>query len=167
MCADSRLSRKRRYLPAIGEWYGFRAGVCALLLVLVAGCAGESDPEREIRAWLEAAEAEVEERDRSALVARIAPGYTDARDNDRDALDGLLRYYFLRQRNVTVVTAVESVDVSAGTAAEVALTAGIAGTGGAQGLDADARRFVLSLVKRDGDWLLTSAKWGRLGEEPR
>ena len=100
-------------------------------------------------------------------MARVARGYADARGNDYESAENLLRYYFLRQRRVALLTRVEEIVVSGKTAAEVRLTVGMAGTGGNVGLTAEAYRFVLELEKPHDDWLLMRARWGRLGEQPR
>ena len=137
-------------------------------MAAVTACGGDrSDPEQEIRRWVDAAVAEAEARDRGGLMARVARGYADARGNDYERADGLLRYYFLRQRNVALLTRIEEIVVAGETAAEVRLTVGMAGAGGSAGLTAEAYRFLLELEKPDEDWLLIRARWGRLGEEPR
>lgn len=151
------------------SWPKYRYWLPAVVvLAFVAGCGGTaSDAETEIRQWLSEAEAEAEERDRRALMERISTAYSDGRGNDYDRIGNMLRYVLLRQQRVSLLMNIEGIEVSAGTAAEVRLTVAGAGMGGQAGFDADAYRFVLELVRRDDEWLLESAKWGRLGEDPR
>ncbi len=143
-----------------------RGFVAALLFALfAAGCGGApDDPEAELRAWVAAAEEEAEARDRRALLARVAESYIDSRGNNRDGVDKLFRYYFLRQKSVLLLSKIETIEVFGDTAAEVALTVGMAGSSGGLNLSADAWRFELELEKRDGDWLLIGARYGALGE---
>ncbi len=137
-------------------------------VLIVASCGGAADdPEAELRAWVTAAEAEAEGRDRRALLARVADSYMDGRGNNRDGVDKLLRYYFLRQQSVILLSNIETIEVFGDTAAEVSLSVGMAGSSGGLNLSADAWRFELELEKRDGDWLLIGARYGALGEELR
>ena len=112
-----------------------------------------------------AAEEEAEARDRRALIKRVADGYIDGRGNNRDSVDKLFRYYFLRQQSVVLLSNIETIEVYGDTAAEVAVTVGMAGSSGGLNLSADAWRFELELEKREGDWLLIGARYGELGEE--
>ncbi len=138
-----------------------------LAVLCLAGC-GESpqDAEAEIRSWLKAGEQAAEEKDRRALMNMVAPGYSDARGNDRRAIEGILRFYFLRQSSVALLTKVDSLEVFDDTAAEVRMTVGMAGSNDAPlGFSADAYRFALELELIDDEWQLISARWGRLGED--
>ena len=137
--------------------------------LLLAGCGDTaSDPEAELRAWVAAAEAAAEAKDRRALMALIATNYADARGNDRDQLDKTLRVYMLRQQSIAILSKIDSIELQDDSAANVTVTVGMAGTNvRALGLDADAYRFDLELEKDGNDWLLIGAQWGRLGEEPR
>ncbi len=145
--------------PAILLWL-------VITLTSLMGCGSPVSAEQEIRDWLAAAESEAEARDRRALLDRVADGYNDGRGNDRKAIDGLLRYYFLRQRNVVLVTRIEEIELFGESAARVTLSAAMGGSVSG-GISADAQRFVLDMERRSSDWLLMNAKWGRLGEEPK
>ena len=143
-----------------------RYAIALIGALLAAGCGGGADtPESELRAWVAAAEEEAEARDRRALIKRVADSYIDGRGNNRDSVDKLFRYYFLRQQSVVLLSNIETIEVFGDTAAEVALTVGMAGSSGGLNLSADAYRFELELEKREGDWLLIGARYGALGEE--
>jgi len=143
----------------------------ALLLVLamLSSCGGDvSDPEEQVRAWVRAMHEAAEEKERNDIVAGISPAYIDARGNSRDDIDKLLRVYFFRQNTVTLLSNIDEVNVIGGTAAEVSITVGMAGTNNsALGISADAYRFELELELGGDDWLLISARWGELGEQLR
>ena len=143
----------------------------ALLLVLamLSSCGGDvSDPEQQVRAWMRAMHEAAEEKERGDIMAGISPAYIDARGNSRDDIDKLLRVYFFRQNTVTLLSNIDEVKVIGGTAAEVSITVGMAGTNNsALGISADAYRFELELELDGDDWLLISARWGELGEQLR
>ena len=142
------------------------------LLVLIAtgaGCGGESSgPEEQIRAWVDARHAAAEDKDRSGVMDGISRAYTDARGNNYSGIEDMLRYYFLRQASISLLVNIDSIDVIAGTAAEVSLTVGMAGTdGSALGFSADAYNFELELEADGEDWQLISARWGEIGQQLR
>ena len=132
---------------------------------LVTGCGGEEiGPEAEIRAWVDAMQEDAENERRRDILSRISEGYTDRRGNDKEAINNVLRAWFLRKDGITMLVSVEDIEVIADTAANVRLTVGMAGTGaGMFGISADAYRFELELGDSDDGWELLSARWGELG----
>lgn len=140
-----------------------------LVLAIFASCGSDvSDPEEQVRTWVRAMHEAAEEKARGDILDGISPAYVDARGNSRDDIDKLLRVYFLRQNTVTLLSNIDEVNVIGGTAAEVSMTVGMAGTNdSALGISADAYRFELELELDSDDWLLISARWGELGEQLR
>ena len=138
------------------------------LLALVA-CGGPSTaPEEELRAWVAAGVDAAEHKERRRLVDMMSAAYADARGNERDDIENLLRVYFLRQNNIKLLPAIEDIRVLDETAANIELTVAMAGTNdGVLGFSADAWRFALELEKDRGEWRLSAARWGELGEELR
>jgi hypothetical protein len=136
------------------------------ILVALAACGAPAEPEQAVRQWLAEAEEAIEQGDRGRLLEMISENYADARGNDREAIDQRLRLYFLRSRNIVLLTRIEELAILGETAAQVVLTAGMAGTnGGVFDWNAEARRFELEL-ERDGDrWLLIGARWADAGAE--
>ena len=143
-----------------------RLGIC-LSCVLVMSCSdAPGSPEDAVRAWVTEAVAAAEHKDRRELLGLISESYGDARGNDRNDINNLLRIYFLRQQKVTIVTKVDKITMLGDTAAEVSLTAGMAGTNqSVLGLTADAYRFEFDLENDGDEWLLLGARWGGLGRE--
>lgn len=134
----------------------------------LAACGESTPPEQALRDWVARGAQLAEQKDRRALVAMISPAYADARGNDRDDIENLFRVYFLRQHRVALLTRIEELRVIGETAAELALTVGMAATNdGVLGFSADAYRFEMEFERDGEDWLLISARWGELGEEPR
>jgi hypothetical protein len=142
---------------------------CMLPCVLLQGCGGAGDsPEDELRRWVSSAQAAVEAEDRATLMNMLAENYADARGNDRNAIDQVLRFYFLRQDSLVLLSKIEEITISGETAAIVKLTAAMAGANNAaSGFSADAYRFELELEHYDDDWLLVAARWGELGQKIR
>ncbi len=144
------------------------AGLLALLVLLsLSACGGPpSAPEGEIREWVRSGVAAAEAKERRRLVGMISPAYADARGNERDGIENILRWYFLRMNSVQLVTSIEDVTVIGDTAAQLVLKVAMAGThDGALGFSADAYRFALELERDSDDWQLISARWGELGKE--
>ena len=123
-------------------------------------------PEEAIRAWVTQGQLLAEEKDRNALVDLISPSYLDARGNERDDIENMLRFYFLRMSNIKFLTNIDDIRVFGDDAAELDLTVGMAAANdGTFGFSADAYRFELELVREGDDWLLTSGRWGEVGDE--
>ena len=138
--------------------------VMVMPLLALCACGETTPPEEAIRAWVDRGHAAAEEKDRGALLDMVSPAYADARGNDRDDLSNMLRLIFLRQNRIALVLRIDEIEVIDGTAAEIALQVGMAGTDGSLlGFDADAYRFEMELVRNDDDWQLIAARWGDLG----
>ena len=137
--------------------------VCLGLLA----CGGPAEgPEAALRAWVQQGHELAEAKDRPGLVDMISPAYTDARGNNRDDINDLFRIYFLRTQSVALLTKIEELNVYGESAGEVVLSVGMAGThDGTFGFSADAYRFEMEFELDGDEWLLTSARWGELGEE--
>ncbi len=140
--------------------------VC-LLCALVAACSGPPEgPEARIRQWIAEAEAAAEDLDRRELLSMVSENYADSRGNNRDAVDKILRFYFLRQKSVELVMKIDELTVIDDTAAELLVTvAGVGTTTRALGINADAYQFSLELEEDDDEWMLIGARWGELGQE--
>ena len=141
----------------------------SVILVTLIGC-GEppTEPEEALRAWVADGVAAAENKERRNLVSMISESYADARGNERDDIENLLRVYFLRQNKIGLLPNIEEITVYGDTAAKLVMTVGMAGTNdGVFGFSADAYRFDLELEKNGDDWQLIAARWGELGDEIR
>jgi hypothetical protein len=136
-------------------------------VALLAACGDPpSAPEEELRAWIAAGVEAAESKERRELVSMVSPAYTDARGNDRDDIDDMLRVYFFRVNEIGLLPRIEEITVYDDTAAKIVLTVGMAGTNdGVFGFSADAYRFALELEKAADEWRLISARWGELGHD--
>jgi len=138
-----------------------------LVFLFASACGGpEEGPEEAIRAWVEDGHEAAEAKDRSSLLDMISPAYTDSRGNSREDIGNMMRFYFLRQDKVALITHLDELDVFGDSAAELVLQIGMAGTNdNALGFSADAYRFEMELVRDGDDWLLIAAHWGGLGND--
>lgn len=139
----------------------------ALGWTLLAACSGPSgSAEDAVRGWVDQGVELAKEKNRRGLVRMISPDYTDGRGNDRDAIEDMFRFYFLRADDIGLLTRIEDVTVHGDTAAELLLSVAMAGTtDGVLGFSADAYRFEMELEREGDDWLLIGARWAELGEE--
>lgn len=146
-----------------------RFPVIALVLALASACGGPPDaPEEALRRWVADAQAAAEREDRDALMSMLSENYADARGNGYDDVGQMLGFWFLRQDSVVLISKIDEIAVSDGTAALVTLSIGMAGANDAAlGFSADAYRFELELEQDDDEWLLIAARWGELGRQPR
>ncbi len=141
--------------------------LAAAALVVMTGCGNPpTEPEAELRAWVETGIASVEAKERRAVVGMVSDAYADGRGNERSDLDRILRVYFHRMNNIKLLPKIEEITIYDDTAAQLVLTVGMAGTNdGILGFSADAYRFELEVEKSGGDWRLISARWGEMGGE--
>lgn len=156
-----------KHLPTVG---GCRVSLLILVVFAsTAACSGDrSTPEDEVRDWIWKGQELAESKDRRALVKMISPAYSDARGNSREDIENLFRLVFLRQNKVALITRIADVQVHDGTAANVEIDVGMAGTDdNVLGFSADAYQFAMELEKDGDDWLLISARWGQVGSELR
>ena len=124
-------------------------------------------PEDQVRVLLARAERLAEEQDVGALKDLVAEDYTDDRGNDRQAVAGLLTFYFLRNKTIHLLTRVRSVQVPEPDHAEATVLVAMAGRAieGLEGLArirADLYRFDFVLTRGPaGEWKVAHAEWGR------
>ena len=136
-----------------------------LLVLLLSACSGEeSDPEAEIRRYLERGVAAAEERSASRLDEMIHPDYLDQRGYNRAQLGKLLRGYFFRHKNIYLFTRIDRIDLFAEDQAVVDLHLAMAGqviadVESLSRIAARVYRLELHLVRSGDDWVLKHSKW--------
>ncbi len=127
----------------------------ALLALLAAAwlpaCGAKPDsPEAQVRALLQRAEAAAEEKRVKALKKLVSESYSDDRGQDRQAIAGLLTYYFLRNESIHLLTRVRSIEFPEPARSRATVFVAMAGTP-IPGIDelvrirADLYRFDFSL----------------------
>jgi len=160
----------REYCIPAAAWpsrLGAAAAALCCLLALAACGGGPATPEAEIRALIEGAAEAAGDGDVGAVADALHADYRDMRGNDRAGIVRLLRLQLLRGGSVVVLPDIEQIDVHGADAASVRMSVRFAGADLRRlSLDGGVRRVELDLV-RDPDWVVTSARWARVGEALR
>ncbi len=131
-------------------------------LALVAGCVERSAPEEELRALVDQAEADAEDRDAPALRELVADDYQDPDGRDADAMRGFLHGYLVMHPSLNLITRIDSIELEGTEQAQVAVTVGMlgrtAGDDAGWDLAVDVYRLDLLLAREDGgDWRVIRA----------
>ena len=138
---------------------------------LIFGCTSElTDPEVEIRQFLETGETAVEARELVAVANMISEQYGDPSGRSRRDLVRLVAGYILRNESVHLLTRIDNIVIGDDDSANARVYAGMAGKSVGGGtpisdLRADLYRFDLALAKESGDWKLTRAEWRRAEQQ--
>jgi hypothetical protein len=155
---------------------GFSTGVFLRLLlptILAAAlvsfsCGGElKTPELQVRSLIERAEIAAEDRDLSSLKKMISEGYSDELGNDRQAVLGMVRYHFLRNDAIHLLTRIARISFPTSSTADVTVFAAMAGEPIPSPTElavirADLYRFDFSLEGGGREpWRLVRASWRR------
>lgn len=143
---------------------------CMLLIALAILTACHKDsPEEMVRLLVLEVQKGVESKDVNRVLSAVSVNYRDSQGNDREALKGLILYYFLQHQEIGVLLTDMDISVDGSTAVarfQAVLTARSDET--AVLPDAlDAYRFEISLTIESGRWKVTSARWHRIGEHSR
>lgn len=166
----------------MGKWdarlHRSRVWSAALPVLILAACSADpGSPEAQVRALISRAESAAENKDIGRLKQLISERYSDERGQDRQAVAGLLSYYFLRHQTIHLFTRIQTVEFSdpehanresadPGSARASVLVA-MAGTpmlvvDDLARLRADLYRFDFELVREDdGEWRVARAAWSR------
>lgn len=145
-----------------------RATVAVLLGVFVlAACSKPDSPETKVRAAIATAVAAAEKKDIGPLKGLVSDKYTDAQGQDKRAVESVLRFYFLRNQSIHLLTRTSSVTFPATDRALAVVYVGMAAQPVAsvdelERLRADLFRFEISFANEDGDWRAVSAEWRRV-----
>jgi hypothetical protein len=144
-----------------------RLMAAGLFFLLASACGGpDESPEDAIRAWVRDGHLAAEAKDRRALLDMISPAYADARGNSRNDIGNMIRFYFLRQNKVVLISRLDEVEVFEDSAANLVIQVGMAGSNdNVLGFSADAYRLEMELERDGSDWMLIAARWGGLGDE--
>lgn len=138
-----------------------------LALLVAAGCS-RATPEQEIRDLIEELADAAEDGKVRRLAAAISDDYRDVRGNDKRAVTQIMLATMLRSDELLIFERVESVGLLTRDLAEADVTVRFAGASLERlSLNTSRYLFVLELERRDGDWLITSARWAPQGREPR
>jgi hypothetical protein len=126
-------------------------------------------PEDEIRAFIAKGEAAVEAKDIQTLKDLIADRYRDEEQRDKQALKGILAYYFLQHRTIHLLIRVQSIRFPDTDAAEVDTIVAMAGREIGDTLlpdfGADIYHVEMTLRREDETWRVHRAAWSEATAE--
>jgi len=139
--------------------------LCLLwVVVLTQSCSDKpASPEAEIRDYIRSGVEAAENRGSDALAGLMHDSYTDHKGYNKKQLEGLLRAYFFRHKNIHLFTRVDEIELLTENEAIVQLHVAMAGkvitdVDALSALRAQVYRFELQLIKQD-EWLLRQAVW--------
>ncbi len=142
-----------------------------MVLFFLAGCHRTTDQDRIKQVVVDVQKA-AEEKNIKKITSSLSKTYSDPQGFTYDTIKGYLLGYFFRHQTVHVyITNLEAAaELNAGSAAFQAVLTGGDGTGtvadvlpGSLGLYS----FEVTFRKEDDSWKVTSARWSRVGDEPR
>ncbi len=133
-------------------------------VTLIQACSDNAEsPEEEIRRFIDAGVSAAENRSVDELANLMHENYLDQKGYSKKQLGSLLRAYFLRHKNIHLLTKIDTIEILADNQAAVRMHVAMAGSvisdvDALSALRARIYRFELQLVKQD-DWLLRHAVW--------
>lgn len=148
-------------------WREFSFIALALLFPLLVSCSAERDtPEAQVRALLQRGEAAAGKRESAALRQMISEKYADNEGRDKKAVEAVLRYYFLRNESIHLLTRIRQISFPRPDIAQVDVMVAMAGqpiadAGQLERLRADLHRFEITLADENKEWKVIRAEWRR------
>lgn len=142
-------------------------GFVCCALALLASCGGAPQtPEQQVRALIQQATAAAEERSVSKLRDMISERYTDEQQRDRRAIEQVLRFHFLRNTTIHLLTRVPDITITAPDHALATVYVAMAGVpissvDDLPALRADLHHFELEFTREENGWRLQRATWQR------
>jgi hypothetical protein len=137
----------------------------AALAGIVTGCGERESPEAQVRTVIEQMELAAEARDVSDVLELVSAQYRDDYGNGRDEIGRAVRGYFIANQSIHLLTRIEELSFPAEDEARVSVLVGMVGrdaaAANAWNLAADLYRFEVAIVREDGEWKITWARWRR------
>jgi hypothetical protein len=127
---------------------------------------GRDSPEAQVRALLAQGEAAAEKKESGVLRQLISGKYSDSQGQDKKAIEAMLRYYFLRNQSIHLLTRIRQISFPQPDVAQADVMVAMAGQpiSGAEELErlrADLHRFEITLARESGEWKVIRAEWRR------
>lgn len=147
----------------------FRSAWITILTVLlsVAACSsGQDSPEAQVRALIEQAESAAEKKESGTLRRLVSEKYSDSQGQDKKAIEAILRYYFLRNESIHLLTRIQAIAFPQPNVAQAIVMVAMAGqpisrTEELDRLHADLHRFEITLANENKEWKVIRAEWRR------
>lgn len=138
--------------------------LCFITLFITACSDDDTTPESQVRNFIQTATELAEKRDALELKELIARDYSDDHGFNQANLIRMAAGYFLRNRNIHLLTRIHSIDFPVQNQAKVTVYVAMAGhpvsaIDSLTNIRAQLYRFDLQLVYREATWLIRSAHW--------
>jgi hypothetical protein len=140
-------------------------GLCVVMTLIVCVACGKTlTPEAQLRAAIVQAQQAAEKKEISVLRGLVSEQYRDEQGQDKRAVEGLLRVYFLRNESIHVFTRIRAVTLATQDQARVEVFVALAGqpVKDAQelgALRANLYRFDFNFAKEGEHWRVRRADW--------
>ena len=133
-------------------------------LLALSACSESTPPEEQVRAFIGEVEILVEQRDYLELLDQISSDYSDSRGNDKLKIAGILRAYFLRNKNINLFISIGEIKFPGTDFAQTSIDVIMAGQAMSESdvfslPKSDFEHFDLDLVREDDDWRIARAEW--------
>jgi hypothetical protein len=146
-----------------------RRSALIVMMVIVAfagACSSGDSPEAQVRALLQQGEAAAEKKESAVLRQMISEKYSDSQGQDKKAVEAMLRYYFLRNQSIHLLTRIRQISFPQPDLAQADVMVAMAGQpiSGAEELErlrADLHRFEITLARENREWKVMRAEWRR------
>jgi len=134
---------------------------------LFVSCSRDSEtPEAQVRALIALGEAAAEKKETKVLRDTISEKYSDSQGQDKKAVESILRYYFLRNESIHLLTRIQSITASEPKQMQAIVFVAMAGAPIAnsqelENIRASLHRFEITFLQEDGKWRVVRAEWRR------
>jgi hypothetical protein len=134
-----------------------------LTSLALAGCADSDSPEAQVRGVIAAIETAAEARDVGDVMAHVSSQFTDSYGRDGRQLAQYVRGYFIANQSIHLLTRIDGIEFPTQDEARVKVTVGMLGRDAADAWDlaAEIREIDVTLMREDGQWRVTYARWAR------
>jgi SnoaL-like domain len=134
-------------------------------LVAAAACSQPDSPEQQVRTTIEQMELAAEQRNVGDLMEYVSNEYRDADGYGPKQISQYVRGYLVANQSIRLLTRMDEIEFPGDDEARAKVLVGMvsreADAAGAWDLAADLYEFDIALIREDGDWKVTYAKWIR------
>jgi len=150
-------------------FWKYTLGIAAVLtaVLLFVSCTRDSGtPEAQVRALIALGEAAAEQKETKVLRDTISEKYSDSQGQDKKAVESILRYYFLRNESIHLLTRIQSITATEPKHVQAIVFVAMAGTPIAnsqelENIRASLHRFEFIFLQEDVKWRVVRAEWRR------
>jgi hypothetical protein len=130
-----------------------------------AACSQPDSPEQQVQTTIEQMELAAEQRNIGDLMEYVSNEYRDADGYGPKEISQYVRGYLVANQSIRLLTRVDEIAFPGDDEARAKVLVGMVGreadAAGAWDLAADLYEFDIALIREDGDWKVTYAKWNR------